>query len=470
MALYKGVSKRTAFGSITTAGAANTTVTPAVVLSLDGGSQTSATNAPTHLGNGHWVLVLTATEMNADLIALVATGTGLIPSFREFYTESDWTSAKAALVDASINSRSVYAGGPVASVTGSVGSITGVTFPTNFNFLAIAATTGQVGIDLSNIKQATGATTLNNITVPAVTNVGNVTGSVGSVTGSVGSIAGITFPGNFNFLAIAAATGQVGIDLSNIKQATAPTTLSNITIPTVTTAGAVSGNVGGIGAGGITAASFSADSITAAALAASAVTEIQAGLSTYAGGDTSGTTALLSLLTPTRAARIDYLDASVNSRLAISDYVAPPTVAQIATAVLTSTGTNLSTPDSLGYIAGHAPSWYVGTGGSSGISIEDVQTALSNQGFTITRATHLDFLDQAVSAPVLLDLDQTIADRNDSTVGGALAGAWAVGWGRALRDVINRLLKVWGPGNTTETPSTTFVLDDGRDPSSRTPQ
>jgi hypothetical protein len=78
----------------------------------------------------------------------------------------------------------------VGSVTGSVGSITGVTFPTNFSVLAIAASTGQVGIDLTNIKQATTSTTLNNITIPTVT---SVTGSVGgNVAGSVGSVTGLT--------------------------------------------------------------------------------------------------------------------------------------------------------------------------------------------------------------------------------------------------------------------------------------
>jgi hypothetical protein len=61
--------------------------------------------------------------------------------------------------------------GTVASVTGGVGSITGVTFPTNFGVMAIAATTGQVGIDLSSIKQAGVSTTLNNIVVPTVSTV-----------------------------------------------------------------------------------------------------------------------------------------------------------------------------------------------------------------------------------------------------------------------------------------------------------
>lgn len=39
-----------------------------------------------------------------------------------------------------------------------------------------------------------------------------------------------------------AATGEVGLDFANVNAASAPTTLTNITVPTVTT---VSGNVGG---------------------------------------------------------------------------------------------------------------------------------------------------------------------------------------------------------------------------------
>ncbi|WP_410505619.1 hypothetical protein, partial [Janthinobacterium sp.] len=67
---------------------------------------------------------------------------------------------KLAFLDAAVSSRSTYAGGPVASVTGSVGSVTS----------------------------------------PVVAS--SVTGSVGSVTGSVGSISGITFPGNFGTFAV----------------------------------------------------------------------------------------------------------------------------------------------------------------------------------------------------------------------------------------------------------------------------
>ncbi len=59
----------------------------------------------------------------------------------------------------------------------------------------------------------------------------------------------------------------------------------------------------------ITAAKIAADAIGASELAADAVAEIQSGLSTYAGGDTSGTTTLLSRLTSTRAGYLDNLSA-----------------------------------------------------------------------------------------------------------------------------------------------------------------
>ncbi len=45
--------------------------------------------------------------------------------------------------------------------------------------------------------------------------------------------------------------------------------------------------------------------------------------STYAGGDTSGTTTLLSRLSSTRATNLDNLDATVSSRLASASYTAP---------------------------------------------------------------------------------------------------------------------------------------------------
>jgi hypothetical protein len=64
-------------------------------------------------------------------------------------------------------------------------------------------------------------------------------------------------------------------------------------------------------AGWINGAAFAADAISAAAVSAAAVTKVQAGLSTYAGGDTAGTATLVGLLTPTVVGR---LDAAISTR------------------------------------------------------------------------------------------------------------------------------------------------------------
>jgi hypothetical protein len=52
--------------------------------------------------------------------------------------------------------------------------------------------------------------------------------------------------------------------------------------------------------------------------------------STYAGGDTSGTTTLLGRLTSTRAGLLDNMDAAVSSRLASASYTAPDNTSVVA--------------------------------------------------------------------------------------------------------------------------------------------
>lgn len=106
----------------------------------------------------------------------------------------------------------------------------------------------------------------------------------------------------------------------------AATTHAGSTVPTVTTTGTATAvtTVNGLAAGvitasaiasnAITAAKIATDAIGAAQLASDAVAEIQSGLSTYAGGDTSGVTTLLSRLTSGRASNLDNLDAAISTR------------------------------------------------------------------------------------------------------------------------------------------------------------
>lgn len=52
-------------GSAVTSGTVNTFITK------DGGAQVAATNIPTHVGNGQWVINLEAVEMDADIVGLL---------------------------------------------------------------------------------------------------------------------------------------------------------------------------------------------------------------------------------------------------------------------------------------------------------------------------------------------------------------------------------------------------------------
>jgi uncharacterized membrane protein len=233
------------------------TLTVTVTISKNGGAFGAASGAVTEIANGWYSLAGNATDRNTLGEFLIhATATGADPFDEKYEIISSESFALA--------------------------------YPTNFSVLAIAATTGQVGLDFSNIKQATGATTLTNITVPVTTSVTNdvgitqagadkawatttriltagtnialakgtgVTGfndisvtdiwgaATRTITGTVtvgtnndktGYSLTQAFPANFSSMAIASGTGQVGLDFSSIKQATTPTTLTDITVPNVT--------------------------------------------------------------------------------------------------------------------------------------------------------------------------------------------------------------------------------------------
>jgi hypothetical protein len=60
-------------------GAAVTSGTTTVYLTQDGGTQGAIAGAATHEGNGQWTFNLTAGEMTADLVALVAVNTAAAP-------------------------------------------------------------------------------------------------------------------------------------------------------------------------------------------------------------------------------------------------------------------------------------------------------------------------------------------------------------------------------------------------------
>lgn len=127
---------------------------------------------------------------------------------------------------------------------------------------------------------------------------------------------------------ITAGTITTVTNLTNAPTAGDLTATMKASVTTAATAAtpvaaSVTGNVGGV----------ATDGVSAAAVSAAAVTKIQSGLSTYAGGDTSGVTTLLSRLSAIRAGLLDNLDAAISTRLASAGYTAPLDAAGVRGAV-----------------------------------------------------------------------------------------------------------------------------------------
>jgi hypothetical protein len=83
-----------------TAGALKVGATLASQVSLDGGAFANTTNSAAEIGStGIYSLTLTAAEMNAGVVTVRWSGTGVVSDALVVYTESDWTSTRAGYVD-----------------------------------------------------------------------------------------------------------------------------------------------------------------------------------------------------------------------------------------------------------------------------------------------------------------------------------------------------------------------------------
>ena len=146
------------------------------------------------------------------------------------------------------------------SNTSFIAAVSGLTPPANWNLEAIS-TGGQVGVDLTNIKQATAPTTLTNITVPATTSVTNsvvatVSGTVvtssgtvttvtnpvsatisGSVVVSSGTVTSVTNP-------VVVNGGSIGAVVSGVTVASG--TVTSITNPVIVNGGSIGTVVSGV--------------------------------------------------------------------------------------------------------------------------------------------------------------------------------------------------------------------------------
>ncbi len=154
----------------------------------------------------------------------------------------------AALVDFkfctvdSTGAPTVLSGTPAISVYKSndtTQTTTGVTLSVDFDGVVGL---NHVHIDTSNAFYATGTDFDVVITTGTVDSISVVGYTVGSF--SINNRSALR-PTTIGRTLDVAATGEAGLDFDNVKAASAPTTLTNITVPAVTTVTTVSGNVTG---------------------------------------------------------------------------------------------------------------------------------------------------------------------------------------------------------------------------------
>ena len=176
--------------------------------------------------------------------------------------------------------------------------------------------------------------------------------------------------------------------------------------------------------------------------------------STYAGGDTNGTTTLLSRLTAGRASNLDSLDAPVSSRLAASSYTAPPTAVDVRAEIdASSTKLDASVSSRLAASSYTAPD-------NAGVAAVKVQTdKLTFNGSNEVAASEATLQGRLTAgrAGKIDNLDAPVSSRSVHSA----ADVWAVGtrtltsFGSLLADVASA---VWAHAGRTLS-SFSFVVE-----------
>ena len=162
-----------------------------VTASKNGGSFNALSGTVSEVSSGWYKVALDTTDTNT-LGTLIVRATAASCDDSEHpplevvaYDATNANSLGLGYLDAAVSTRSTYAGGAVASVTGDVGgnvtgSVGSVTGNVGGNVVgSVASDTGNVGGNVvGSVASVTGSVG------------GNVTGSVGSVVGAVGSVTG----------------------------------------------------------------------------------------------------------------------------------------------------------------------------------------------------------------------------------------------------------------------------------------
>ena len=264
-------------------------------------------------------LGLASANLDTQLAAIPTTAA---PTAAAIRTEMDANSTKLANLDATVSSRSTYAGADTSGTTTLLSRLTsgrasaidnldatvssrlpasGYTAPPSASSIASAVWSAVTRTITGGTVDT--ATTLTN--APTVPSVAQITAGVWGQAAS-----GLT------------GAGTIGAQLATNLDATVSSRLAAASYTAAPTTSAIRTEL----------------SVELARIDAAISTR-----STYSGADTSGTTTLLGRLTSGRASGLDNLDASVSSRLAASGYTAPPSVADIVAGVWTAATRTLTT-------------------------------------------------------------------------------------------------------------------------------
>lgn len=374
--------------SSSTGAAANADATPTATLYVNGvanGATVTVTNPATGLYAAS--ATLPGAAGNAVDLAVSATVGGvatkdIVDSIRLVaFDSTNAASLGLTNFDAAVSTRLATAGytAPTAvptdgtlTVTLKSGTHTGAVVPT-VTAVTNPVTAGTVS-DKSGYSLAA-AQAFNN----TGTWTGSLSGSVGSVAGAVASVAAPVAVGTVNAGAVTTASFAAGATLPRVTLVDTTTNLTNAgtaTLPSTAPAGWITAAT--FAAGAIDAAAIATDAITSAKLAAdcigasevstAAVTKMQNGLSTYAGGPVASVTGSVGSVT-----------------------------AGVTLAAVTHTGAVIPTVTTL---TGHTPQTgdafaRIGATGSGLTSLAPASTALSTATWTNAKAA---FLDAAVSS------------------------------------------------------------------------
>jgi len=347
---------------------------------------------------------------------------------------NDATAAGISRIDEAISAaKNVKAGG-----------IARAAFATDTGLQCLRSNTAQSG-SISTIQYDAGASAMLNFSVGCWVYITSGTG-VGQVR-MVQSYANATktatispnwdtAPDNTSIFAIIPASRIIAVD-------TAPSDSSGVTTLLTRIASALTITSGKVDVNDKTGFSLSAagvqaiwDALTSALTTVGSVGKyIITSLSTYTGGDTAGTTTLLSRLTGPRATNLDNLDATVSSRstYAGADTAGTTTLLSRIASALTITGGKVDVNDKTGFSlspAGVQAIWdaltsalttvgsvgkYIVTNLSTYAGGDTAGTTTLLARLTAQRASNLDFLDTAISG--VKDAVWTVASRTLTAFG-----------------------------------------------------